>query len=258
MPVVGRKVQRTAGFRSELILHPRRARFPCGVQKKIIRIEDAVAQVFVSFPVKVVRPTFRAQVGHSSGETSPFRSQVAGLNFELLDGILGGNQHRQVDIADIQWLAVEIFGTLISKGTAYLVIAPPERIHADGGARGTALGNHGRSEDNEIENIAPVQGQFVRLSLLDDRSYRGGFCIDRRRLSRDGDALGGRSQHHFKVHFQCILHVENYVGLNHGLKAELFHLDSISSWRQIGYIVFADFVGEAQVVNPRTGIDDRD
>ncbi len=74
-PAEMRNVQRTAGVCSELILYPRRSRLPGGIQKKIVGIEDFVAEIFVRFSVNGACAGLGAEVGHAAGELSPFRRQ---------------------------------------------------------------------------------------------------------------------------------------------------------------------------------------
>ncbi len=123
-------------------------------QKEIVRIKDLVADIFVRFPVNGTCPRLRAEIGHATGKLSPFRSQIAGLNLELLNRILRRNQHGQVDVTDVQRLAIEVLCALVPERTVHLVVAPAKRIHSHRCARGAALRNHGCRQLNEVENVA--------------------------------------------------------------------------------------------------------
>src|SRR5258708_30797448 len=83
--VVMWKEQGSASLCSELVLYPWLSRLSRSFQEEIVRVEDPVAQVLISLPVEEICPALRAQVGHSAGASAPFRSQVAGLHFELLN-----------------------------------------------------------------------------------------------------------------------------------------------------------------------------
>ena len=85
---------------------------------------------------------FCAEVRDGPGELAPLGAQIAVLNFELANGVLSWNDDRQVDVADIQWLAIKVLSTLVGKRTSNLIIAPAEGILADGSAPGAALRNH--------------------------------------------------------------------------------------------------------------------
>src|SRR5258708_1084668 len=98
--------------------------------------------------MKEIRPSFCRKVNYPSGEPAPLRSQVAGLHFELLNRVLCRDQHWQVDVADVERLAVEILGTLISERATHLIISPTERIDSYRCTRGTALRNYRRRQND--------------------------------------------------------------------------------------------------------------
>jgi len=47
-------------------------------------------------------------------ENRPIRRADSGVNFELLNRILGWNQDRHVDVGDVERLSVEILDTLVA------------------------------------------------------------------------------------------------------------------------------------------------
>src|SRR4029077_18075285 len=104
--VVLRNDHRSAGVNPELVLDPWRPWTPRSVEKKIVGVKDFVAKILVRFAMHRPGPGLGAKVGHPARKLAPFRSQIAGLNFELLNRILRGNQHRQIDVTDVQRLAV--------------------------------------------------------------------------------------------------------------------------------------------------------
>ena len=93
VPAAVTKVQRASCFGSKLVLDPWRARFAHCIQKEIIRIEHAIPQILVDLAANKLRSALRAQVSNSSCESAPLRGQIAGVNFELLNRILDGNQY---------------------------------------------------------------------------------------------------------------------------------------------------------------------
>jgi len=86
-----RKVKGPAGIAAELILYPGRSRPTDRIQEKIVRVENLVAKIFVGFAVDSTCACLGTQVGNASRKSAPFRSEIAGLDFELLNRILRGN-----------------------------------------------------------------------------------------------------------------------------------------------------------------------
>ncbi len=190
-------------------MHPGWSGLSSAVEEEIIRVKYAIAQIFVSFAVERIGSPLRAQAGDSTGKFAPFGFQITGLDFELLNRVLRWNQDGQVDVTDVEGLSVEILGALVSERPVNLVIIPAEGIYADGCARGTPLRNHGRSQNDQIEDIATVERQFVRFPLFHHRANGRRFSIEGRRASFDRYAFRRRPQDHFKIHFYGILHVQN-------------------------------------------------
>src|SRR5271155_5398304 len=89
---------------AELILHVGRIR---GVVKRR-SVQNLVAQELVRFTVILVCPTLGAQVDDTTGELAPFRPEVVVLHLKFRYGVLVGNQNRQVDVADVDRLAINV------------------------------------------------------------------------------------------------------------------------------------------------------
>ncbi len=94
--------------------------------------------------MQAVASGLRAEVDDAAGEFAPVRAQVAGLDLEFLDRVLGRNHHGKVDVADIERLPVQVFRAFIAERTVHLKVAPAERIDSDGRAARAALRDHGR------------------------------------------------------------------------------------------------------------------
>src|SRR5712664_4835466 len=169
--------RRAAQGSSVLILGERRARDPGSIGKKLVRVQHFVAKVLVRSAMPFVTSRPGAQVDYTPGELAPLRPQIVVLDFKFPDRILGRNDERQVDIADIERLAVQIFRALVPKGATDLKISEVEGVLADGRAIGVSLRNHGGSDEGEIKNVAPVQGQLRGLALVDNLAKRGGFSL---------------------------------------------------------------------------------
>ncbi len=253
-----RNIQRPAGICPELVLHPGRPRSANSVQKEIVRIKDLVAEIFVRFPVNGTCPRLRAEIGDATGKLSPLRSQIAGLNLELLNRILRRNQDGQVNVTDVQRLAIEVLCALVPKRTVHLVVAPPKRIHSHRRTRGAALRDHGCRQLNEVKNIAAVEGQLIDFPLLHNRTHCCRFGIQQWSPSLNRDAFGSRAQHHLEINFQGVLHVENKIGLDHRFKSQLLHFDAIASGRQVRKVIASYLIRDGFVVDSRAGVDHDD
>ncbi len=134
--------QRTAHFSSKLVLHPLRPSFSGRIQEIVVGVEYTIPQILIDLTVQPARSSLRREIDYSTSEPTPLRAQVTGLYLEFLNRVLCRNQHWQVDVANVQRLAVEIFGTLISERSIHLVISPAKWIDSDRRTRGTALGDH--------------------------------------------------------------------------------------------------------------------
>src|ERR1700686_2419732 len=106
--------QRSAGVCAELILRET-SRFIgesvsqfVGLVEWVVGVQNFVAQILIGFSVETIGARLRAEVQYAAGKFAPVRTRVAGLYLELLDRILGWNDDRQIDVADIQRLPIEI------------------------------------------------------------------------------------------------------------------------------------------------------
>src|ERR1700730_7618027 len=147
----------STSVRPELVLGKRRPFLPGFVQEKIVCIENFVAEIFVRSPVQTIRTGLGAQVDHTAREFSPIGPQVTRLHFELLNRVLSGNHHRQVNVANVERLTIEVLRALISKRTIHLIVAPTKGVYAHRSACRAALRNYRRSQADEVKNVAAIQ-----------------------------------------------------------------------------------------------------
>ena len=112
-----------------LVLHTRR--YLRLLEEEIIRVQNLVAEILMRFAMERVSTRLGAQVDHAASELAPLRSQVVVLNLELADRVLGWNDDRQINVADVQRLAVQVFGAFVRKRTADLIIAPAKWVLPD-------------------------------------------------------------------------------------------------------------------------------
>ena len=110
-----RKLYGSTGIGSKLVLHPGRPGLASGVQEKVVGVENFVAKIFVRFAMYRARAGLGAQINDAAGKPTPLRTQIAGLHLEFLDGILSRDQDRQVDVANIQRLPIEVLGTFVAE-----------------------------------------------------------------------------------------------------------------------------------------------
>ena len=157
---------------SELILSERWALNPGLIGKKFVRVQNFVAQEFVRGTVPLVGSRFGAEVDDPPGELAPVRPKIVVLDLKFRNRILGRKNERQIDIADIEWLPVQILGALVRKGAANLKISEVERVLAHGRAIAVSLRYYGGSDGGEVKNVAPVQRQLVGFSRFHDLTQR--------------------------------------------------------------------------------------
>ena len=246
--------ERSPDLRPKLILHPRWCGVTRSLQEVIVRVKNLIAKILVNFAVQRTRASFRTEVGDTTGEFAPLRTQVAGLNSEFLNRILYGNENRQVDIPDVQWLTVEVLCALIAKRSVDLVVSPTERIHSNRGSGGTALRHNRRSQFDQIENIAPVQRQFIGLALFHNGAHRRRFGVEQRRFALYHYAFKGGTQHHLKIDFERVLNVQNEVSLDDCLEANFFDFNAITTGWQISHVIASCLVRNPLVANARSRV----
>src|SRR5258705_5244454 len=106
--------------------------------------------------MRAIGARLSAQVHDAARELPPFGALVVRLDFVLADGILSRNDDRQVNVADIQRLTIEIFGSLVRERTTDLVVAPTEGVLAHRGGAGSTLRNRLTSNRDKAEQIPSV------------------------------------------------------------------------------------------------------
>ena len=103
---------RSAPSGAKLVLHERDRRVRCaslnlrGLVKELIRIQILIPQVFIAFAMPGVGSGLRAHVDDAASKLAPLWAKIVVRHLELRNRVLGGNQERQVDVADVQGLTV--------------------------------------------------------------------------------------------------------------------------------------------------------
>ena len=161
-------------FAAVLILHVRRIYAGCRIGAlsalKLygVAFNTLLRKIFVRFTVVIVRTALGAEVHDTAGELAPFGAEVVVLHFEFGDGILGRNDDGEVDVTDVQRLAVEVLSALIAERTGHLIVAPAEGVLAYRSAARAALGDGARRQGNQVEYVAAVERDFVGGALVDN------------------------------------------------------------------------------------------
>src|SRR6266851_1822792 len=225
--------RRAAQGCSVLILGERWALDPGRVGKKLVRVQNLVAKELVRRAVPFVASRPGAEVDDTAGEFAPFRTHIVVLDFEFSDRILGRNDERQVDIADIERLAVQIFRALVPKGAAHLKISEVEGVLADGRAIGVSLRNHGGSDEGEIKNVAPVQGQLRGLALVDNFAKRGGFRLQQRSFAGHLDSLRDITHLQRCVDARTLVDLDDHLWSSEVLETSFLYLDLVPARKQV-------------------------
>ena len=190
-------------------------------------VQYLVAQVFVGFAVILVGPTLGAEVDDTSRVLAPFRADVVVLDFKFTDRVLNRNDDRQIDVADVQGLSVQVLRALVGEGTAYLIVSPAEWVLADWSAARTALGDSGRGQKNQVKYVATVQRNIVRLALVYDLTERRGVRRQKWRFGRHFDRLRLCADFQRNVNARANLHLDGNVRALDVLETGLVHLDRV-------------------------------
>src|SRR5580658_2563345 len=192
-----------------LVLHIRRI---C-VREKGPGIQHFVAKIFIRFAMIIVTAALGAEVDDTARELAPFRADVVVLDLKFTDRILNRNDDRQIDVADVQRLAIQIFRALVGEGTAHLIGSPAEWVLTDWGAARTALRDCRRGQKNQVKYVAAVERNLVRLALVYDLTERRGGRLQKWRFSRHFDRLTLGANFQRNVDARAKLH------LNHNIRA---------------------------------------
>src|SRR5205807_6124115 len=158
---------RAAGRSPELVLRVRWATgwLPCPqflrFQERIVRVQNSRAQKFVQPAVPCVGAGFRTEIDHAAGELAPLRPQVVVLHLEFPNGILRWYQHRHVDVADIERLAVEILRPLVRKRSANPEIPEVEWVLAHDVAERASRGTTDGASSARLNTFRPFRGSSL-------------------------------------------------------------------------------------------------
>jgi hypothetical protein len=101
-------------------------RYPGVIRKPVIGVEDFIADVLICLTVVGVTSALSAQVENSACNLAPLWANIIGLNFEFSDRILRWDQNRQVDVTDIERLAVQVLLSALIRKRATIWKLPHE------------------------------------------------------------------------------------------------------------------------------------
>ncbi len=152
------------------------------------------------------------------------------MDFELANGVLSRNDDGQVDVADVQGLVLR---TLVGKRTSNLVIAPTERILAHRRTARPALGNSRWGNGNQIENISPVERQFVRFALFHDLTERCRFRLQQGRFRSHFDDLGDLADLERSIDVHALLNFDDNRSASVVFETRLLDVNSVLAREQI-------------------------
>src|SRR5579859_4859777 len=158
---------------AKLILGKGRTLYAISVVEEIVCVQHLVANELVKRTVVLVRARFGREVDNSAGKPAIFRTQVVGLDFEFLDGVLRWNHGYNVQIRAVRGYPVNQNLALTSHPPAHLEISQRERIGAHRAARrgvpsrGLSLRNDARHQFRQGNRVAAIEGQVGDSSLFD-------------------------------------------------------------------------------------------
>src|SRR5207245_11787542 len=108
-----------------------------------------------------------AEIDDTAGELAPLGAQIVVLDLEFRNRVLRGNHKRQVDVADVERLAIQVLGAFVRERPSNLVIGKVERVLADGATGCVSLGHYGGWNRRQGIDISSIQRQCMCLALLD-------------------------------------------------------------------------------------------
>src|SRR5882762_3144564 len=109
----------------------------------------------MNFAMKLFGSGFSAQIDDTAGKLAPISAKIIVLHLEFANRVLRRNNDGQIDIADIQRLAVEILRALIAERTPHLIVTPAKRVGSHGLAACLALSNCCWGNGNQVIDVAP-------------------------------------------------------------------------------------------------------
>ena len=78
---------------------------PASLLKNVLAFSSRF-RIFVEFTVQLIAPRLGREVHDASREAAPFWTEIVCLDLELLDGTLGRDQTRQIEIPGVERSAV--------------------------------------------------------------------------------------------------------------------------------------------------------
>ena len=154
------------------------------------------------------------------------------------NGILRRYHQRQIDVADVERLAIQIFRALIREGSADLVVAQSQRGSCPTMVPiAVALRNHGRRQCGKIETFRPFSGISFALRLVDHLPEGRTIRLQQRRLARYFHRLTDFAQLHGQVDARRLLDLHNDIRLLRALEAGLLGNDPVAAWKKIWKLI---------------------
>src|SRR5277367_5897197 len=187
-----------------------------------------------------------AEVDDAAGKLAPFRANVVVLDFKFADRILNRNDDRQIDVADVQRLSIQVFRALVGEGTAHLIVSPAEWVLADWSAARTALGNSGRGQENQVKYVAAIKRNIVRLALVYDLTERRGVRCQKWSFRRHFDRLTLGADFQRNVNARANLHLNGNIRAPDVLEARLIHFDRVRTRVQVDERILSVASGTAE------------
>ena len=179
----------------------------------------------------LVGARLRAEVDDAAGELAPFRTHVVVLHLEFADGILRWYKQRQVDVADVQWLAIKVFRALIGERSADLIVARSKGFLPTVRTLRTALRNHRWGQRRQVKNVAAIQRNFSRLASGDHLPEGRAIRLQQRRFARYFHRLTDFAQLHRQIDAGCLLDLYDDIRLLGALESGLFGRNAIVAWK---------------------------
>ena len=211
-------------------------------REEVARVEGLVAQIFPCRSVDLVRAGARGRHEETTPEAPVFRAEIAGQDFEFLNGV-GRRQIKDIVLE-------RVFVRRAVETDLILCVAAAGDDHRRSAAR---LGNCGRRRSprnsrhnpRQFHGIASIQRQLLNPRAIDHFAHACGARIDTGRLRIDADALGKLADRKRGIDARVLIDLESDSFLDRTAEACPFDGERVEADGEIGDKVFAQIVSHS-------------
>src|SRR5271168_4291309 len=191
----------------------------------------------------------RAALGHHGhdavGGAAEFRSDVVALDAELLDRVLRRDITNRVDIAIVDWSAIDKGSAGIGNSSGNCIFGKTIALHAGYGicCLGSALGYDAGRKLKQVEYIAAIQWQFGDRPARDYLADGCLLCFQKGRGRRDFHRLAHVADLERSVDSGGTLHLYDNVETGEALETGERNVNFVIAGHEIDKLILAASAG---------------